>query len=59
MVKLGEPLVSVINTGKVPNWKVPKSHFVLLVLDKSLRLYNSVVIVGFTLKTTPMNCAYS
>ena len=33
--------------------------FLFLFLTKVLRSYNSVVIVGFTLKTTTMNCAYS
>ena len=33
MAKLAEPLVGVRNTGKVPNGKVAKSHFLLLVLD--------------------------
>ena len=38
MAKLAEPLEGVRNTGKVRNWKVAKSHFLLLVLDKSFAL---------------------
>ena len=66
MAKLVEPLVCVRNTGKLPNRKVLKSQIVLVLvlvlivdLDKKLCSYNSGVTVGFTLKTTPMNCAYS
>ena len=68
MAKLAEPLLGIKDIGKVPNRKVAKLRvalFVLilvlvlvLVLDKSLRSHNSVMIVGFTLKITPMNCAY-
>ena len=39
MAKLAEPLVGGRNTGKVPNQKVAKLHFVfVLVLDKSFAL---------------------
>ena len=42
MAKLAEVLIGVRNTGKVPNRKLAKSHFVLLVLvlvlDKSFAL---------------------
>ena len=61
MAKLSEPLVGVGHTGEVPNRKVAKSQFLLvlvlvlvLLVDKSLRSHNSVIIVGFTLKLTPM-----
>ena len=60
MAKLAEPSMGVRDIGKVPNRKVSKSHFVLvLVLEKTLFSHNSVIIVGFTLKITPINCAYS
>ena len=65
MAKLGEPLLVVIHTDKVPNRKVAKSHFLLLVLvlvlvlEKSLFSHNSVRIVGFALKIAPIDCAYS
>ena len=55
MAKLAEPLMGIKETGKVPNRKVPNRE---LFLTKGLRLYNSIVIVVFTLKVTPMNCAY-
>ena len=39
MAKLAEPLIGVINTGKVPHQKVEKLQIVfLLVLDKSFAL---------------------
>ena len=67
MAKLAEVLMGIRNGGKVPNQKVAKSQNVLLipvlvlilVLDESLRSHNSVTIVGFTFKITPMNCTYS
>ena len=67
MAKLAEPLLVVIHTGKVPNWKVAKSQIVhalvlvlvlALVLEKSLFSHNSVRIVGFALKIAPIDCAY-
>ena len=57
MAKLAEPLVSGRNTGKVPNRKVAKSHFLLLVLDKSFALIQLSRDNKFHSKKTPMNCA--
>ena len=61
MAKLAEPLMGVKHRQGTKTGVV-KSHFVLLVLflllTKVLRSYNSGMIAGFTLKVTPMNCAY-
>ena len=58
MAKLAEPFVSGRNTSKVPNWKVAKLHFVL-VLDKSFVLVYLSRDIKFYSKITIMNCAYS
>ena len=67
MAILTGPLMSINDTGKVPNRKVAKSQIVLLILllililllVKILFHHNSVVLVDTTLKITPMNGAYS
>ena len=60
MAKLAELLMSVKTPAKYPTRKW-QNHtlFLLLFLTKVLLSYNSVLIVGFTLKITPVNCAYS
>ena len=60
MAKLAELLLVVRHSGKVPNRKVAKSQlFMFLLWTKSLRWHHSVIIASFTLKITPVNCAYS
>ena len=53
IAKLAQPLLVSRHTCKVPNRKVAKSNFLLLLVlvpGKNLRSHDSVIIVGFTLK---------